>query len=570
MLPKRLRAFAKPSEPKAWMYFLAIAATFIFFVIGARYVDYPDEYVNVLAGQRILDGALPYRDYWDHHLPGAWYIASAILVFAGKSFALFRLIYALVVFASFAALAKWMYRRSREIFPYYLAFMTLYPLAGLYFWFHLYLADSLAIWFFSLSFWILFVLTHESKQTLRSLALTSVLVFLMIFCSTSYLYMGLGLYGWICYLAFRISSGRKRISAGLKLIGAFAAPYLVWAAYLALTGTLDDMYFANFVYNTKYYISINNFDRSGGFNPIKFPLVLAANFYEGYLPLLSKIKHFDLYLPIHTMAALGTLTLLILLLQRSLILGAFFLVIMTFSAPRSDIQVYKETDYQVSMFLIVGAASAMMALYLLRTIERRDLSDDLKRATRFVLGVFALFTLVFLLVNAYSKAHQMYIQKLPMIANRGFIAESINEILEPGQTSFIGPYEPQEFFYLNTRFAGRHPSLLPQFREGDELRASFLADIERQNPALVVYRQEASVFGTPSLEFGAFFLEWMQSRYTRLEKVPGIEVLRNPTNANLRSDLYLRNDIKENLLQTMQAKGFITINPVEKDEKNPK
>ena len=569
MLFKRLKSF-RPRGANEWVYFLVFALVFIFFMVGTRYVDFPDEYVNVLAGKSILRGGLPYRDFWDHHLPGAWYIASALLLFSGKSFVVFRLLYALIVFVSFGALARWIYRRAPDIFPYYLGFLLMYPLAGLYFWFHLYLADSLAVWFFSLAFWMIFVSWSQQKTRITSLYAASALVFLMIFSSTTYLYIGMGLYGWIALLAHQTSEHRPRwnmfhrharswVWSLLKLIGVFAAPYVLYGLYVAVTGSWGDMLFANFTYNTTYYISIPNFVRGAGFNPIVFATTLAANFYEGYLPLLSKIKHLDLYLPIGTMAGLGTLLMLILLAKRNILVGVLYLVILTFSAPRSDVESYKETDYQMSMFLVLGMASTMMVLYMMRKLDGHGLEQDLKRLGRVVLAVFALFTFVFLGVNMYNKAYQMYTQKLPMIHNRGFTAEFFDDVLDPGQQYFVGPYEPQDLFYPATDYIGKHPSLLPQFREGAELRASFIADMERIDPAVVVYRQEASVFGTPSLEFGEFFLDWMSDKYTRLEKIDDVEVLRSPSTFSMSSDLYLRKDIQADLLNRLEEKGYVKV-----------
>jgi hypothetical protein len=71
----------------------------VIFLIGSRYVDYPDEYVNLLGGRILLHGGLPYRDFWDHHLPGAWFGAAFLLFFSGGSFVLFRVLWALFAWA---------------------------------------------------------------------------------------------------------------------------------------------------------------------------------------------------------------------------------------------------------------------------------------------------------------------------------------------------------------------------------------------------------------------------------------------------------------------------------------
>src|SRR3990167_2615173 len=114
----------------------------LLFILNSAYISYPDEFINLLGGVSINQGLLPYVQFFDHHVPFAWYLASFFLLFSFKSFILFRLYFAIFTFLIF----------------------FIYPLAGLYYWFHLYLADSLAILFFSVSFWILITQTFSKNR----------------------------------------------------------------------------------------------------------------------------------------------------------------------------------------------------------------------------------------------------------------------------------------------------------------------------------------------------------------------------------------------------------------------
>lgn len=535
---------------------LFVALSLIAFLVGARYVDYPDEYVNLLGGQSILRGSLPYVDFWDHHLPGAWFGSAILLALSGGSFVLFRVLWALFSWGLLVGVS-FLIPKKHELRPYYMGFVALYPMVALYFWLHLFLADGIAALFFSASFWLIIAQwtdTHVNRSGVR-LVVAAFLTFAMIFASATYVYMAAGLYLMIAYLWLS-----KRVGGILTLVGYVLLPYVLFELYLLLTGSFADFYFANIVYNSTYYISIPNYVRGEHFNPIKFALTLVSNFYDGYLPLLSKIKHLDLYLPVATLSGLATLVLGILLLFSAPIMGVAYIVLLSFSAPRSNISAYKETDYQMGMFIVLGMASSAVLLFLLRRIRAGEVVGDVLRVVRGIVFVFAVATVMFLGFNTYSKAFQMYTQKLPSIHNRGFTAEFFDEILYPGDTYFAGPYEPQDLFYTKvTPFAGRHPSLLPQFREGDVLRESFIRDMERLNPTLIVYKHEASIFGTPAMEFGAFFVEWMKPAYRSIETIEGVEVLKTPSSFNMKSDLYLRRDQQKELLQKLEEKGYIQI-----------
>ena len=150
------------------------------FLVTSRYVDYPDEYINLLAGKTLLAGGLPYKDFWDHHLPFAWYSGALMLLVTGQSFVKTRLLWALVQFGAFAALFRWIKNSHHTLTKPFMAFFFVYPAMALYYWFHLFLADSLAVLFFSLSFWILLAETFAKSRSVRSLYVSSLLVFCMV------------------------------------------------------------------------------------------------------------------------------------------------------------------------------------------------------------------------------------------------------------------------------------------------------------------------------------------------------------------------------------------------------
>lgn len=533
---------------------LFFVAVFCLFVVTSRYVDYPDEYINLLAGKTLLAGGLPYKDFWDHHLPFAWYSGALLLFVTGQSFVKTRLLWALVQFGSFAMLYRWIAKRHHSLLKPFQAFFLIYPALALYFWFHLFLADSLAVFFFSIAFWMLLAETFAKTRSVKSLFASSLLVFCMVMSSATFLYMAVVLYLWHAYLLHW-----KPSRAMLSLIGWSMLPYGLFFGFLIVTNTWNEFYFANFVYNTTYYISIPNYVRGAHFNPFKFSLTLIANFLDGYLPLLTQMKHLDLYLPVGTMAGLGTLSLVAVFFAKDWILGALFFFLLALSAPRSNLQSFHETDYQSAMFLVLGLISSVISLWhLYEHTAKEEWRADFQRVTRFVLTLFFVFTSIFLIANSFQVGYKLYTQKFPSIHNGGPAAQFIDEILNDGDYYFVGPYEPQESFYVvKGRWTGKHPSLLPQFREGAELRASFLSQFNQHPPKVVIYKQSASIFQTPALEFGKFFLDWMKGSYTPLEKVKGVEVLKNPTGVDLKADLHIRTEDLPQVLTALKNNGYI-------------
>ncbi len=536
---------------------LIYVVIFLLFVLNSAYVSYPDEFINVLGGVSINQGLIPYVNFFDHHVPFAWYLASFFLIFSFKSFILFRLYFAIFTFLILFILAKWIKKKNEDLYLYYLGFFFVYPLAGLYYWFHLYLADSLAILFFSVSFWILITQTFsKNRDDIKPLIASSFFVFLMCFSSLTFVYLGVALYLWHVYLI-----GFTKLKKLAIFLIYSVSPYVLYIGYLFATNSFKEFYFANLTYNTELYISIPNYVRGSNFNPPKFAATVVYNFLQGYMPLLSKIKHLDLYLPTGVLAGMSSFVLFFLFFAKDWILGIIYFFILSFSAPRSGLKTFDETDYQSGLFLTLGFASAFIVLYMLRNLKKENnIFEDLKRVSRFLIAVFLIFTTVFLISNFYGKYFLRYTQQMPSIYDSSQTKDLLSSLIEDKDYFWIGPYEPNEIFYAGKgKIPGKYPTLLPQFRENETLKTEFIKQFENNTPKVIIYKNQASIFNTPALEFGKFFMEWMSDKYTQLEDIKEARLLKNPSFFDLKSDLFLLNKNKEDLLKKLESAGYIKL-----------
>lgn len=532
---------------------IILLLTLTIFLVNCSYLAYPDEFVNLLAGQAINLGKIPYSQFFDHHMPFAWYLASFFLRFSFRSFILFRYYWVIFIFLVLLATGFWIRKKHHSFHPYYLIYMLFYSLASVYHWFHLYLADSLAVLFVSTIFWILIVQTLTKKTDFKMILITSGLTFLLIFSSLTYIYMALIFYIWQVYLiGFQI----KKI---LKYLAIVILPYGIYFIYLLMTKSLSDFYFANFVYNTKLYMDIPNYVKGRFFNPLKFGLTLIYNFYNNYLPFLTKLRDFDLYQPTGMLAALGSISLLILLTIKYPLVGLIYFLLLSFSAPRSSAFLFKETDYQVTVYLIFGFISSLITLYLGKVNQYKEVVvNDLKRLVNLILVIFLIFVFIFLAMNTYSKYYLRYTQKMPGIYDLAYTADFIDDLVKDNEYFWIGPYDPNEIFYVkNGKLPGKFISLMPQFAEDESMRKSFLSQFEANPPTIIILRQEESLFMTPMLEFSQFFIDWMKGKYFRIEEIPEVQVIKSPSSINIRRDVWIRTDQKEEILSRMKEKGYL-------------
>jgi hypothetical protein len=536
-----------------WLIFLVILGVF---VCNGLYVSYPDEYVNLLAGKVINSGHLPYKEFFDHHLPFAWYFGAFLLKVTFNNYVLFRIAWATFAFVLLLAVGLYIKRTNREMYPYYRFFFFLYPFFTVYFWLHLYVADALAVLFFSASFWITLNETFRDKRSIFMLMIGSFLNFALIFSSLTFIYLTAALYIWQMYLILRDNWKSKDIIAYLVVT---AFPYVYFGLNLLATGTLKDFYIANYYYNNTFYVHIKNYTPGGGFNPIKLGGAIIHNFYDDYLPLLTKIKYLDLYLPILTLSALSTLLLLIYFFIENKFLFVFYFIILSFSAPRSNITQYAETDYQAGMFLTLGLLSSFVVLYLAQKKQYVEKTFNfVKNAGVGLMAIFLLFTSIFLIKNTYDKAFLRYIAFMPGISNHSFVANFADEILKPGEYFWIGPYEPNhEYEVENGILPGKFPTLLPQFRESEYFSKQFIAQFEENPPVFLIFKHESSIFMTPADQFGKFFIEWMKGKYVTIEMLPGYEQVKSPTEFTLKGDLYINVNHQEEILQRLMDAGYV-------------
>lgn len=527
---------------------------FALFITNTLYVSYPDEFVNIFGGVFINQGKIPYSQFFDHHLPLAWYLAAVILRVSAGSFVLFRLWWGIALFAVLFVLSLIIRRENSSMYPYYMAFFLLYPCIAVYFWLHLYLADSLAVLWFSVVFWLLLSQTYKPVVKEKILIISSIATSFLVFSSLTYIYLALVLYVWQVYL---LNRHKIRLFETLRFVLISCVPYVLFVLFLVVTGSWKDFYISNVVYNTEHYISIPNYTRGRFFNPIKFALTLLFNFHQHYVPLLTQIKDFDLYTPIAITLGWGSFMLFAVLAVEHPIVAVLFFFVLSFSAPRSDIRQLDETNYQAGMFIMLGFAASFIALWRMNFLKLvQTYAKDAYRVAQVILVFFLLFSSLFLVKNTYEKWYLRYTQKMPGIYDLSYTADFLAKVLPQNDYYWIGPYEPhEEFFVKNGRLPGKYITLLPQFRESEYFTRTFLEQFKTHPPTIIIFKHLASIFGTPSEQFGAFFLQWLDKYYVRLND-QSLEGINSPSSFDINTDLYIRKDKTKEVLLLLQQNGY--------------
>ena len=141
---------------------------------------------------------------------------------------------------------------------------------------------------------------------------------------------------------------------------------------------------------------------------------------------------------------------------------------------------------------------------------------------------------------------------MPSIIDRSDIATFMNSILRDDDYYWVGPYQPEDAFFIEKgQLPGRYFHLLPQFKESEFFKNDFIAQFEKNRPKYIVYRHDASIFMTPADEFGDYFIEWMDGKYVLLKNMKDIEIVKSYDAFDINGELYILKSEQEELVQRL-------------------
>lgn len=550
---KHIQTLLKKDTEKPLVLLILLAG--ILFVINAGYVSYPDEFVNLLGAKFILNGRLPYTGFFDHHMPFAWILGSGIMFFSFKSFVIFRFLWTAVMFLTLFLTSEHIRKIYPQMYKSFMLFFVLYPLIAVYSWLHVYLADSLSALWVSVALWLLLSTTYAKKNQFKTLIYISLSIAALVLSSMTYVYVAMFLYLWLGYIAWN----KLNFSSALKITGISLIPYVLFGAFLFITGTWSEFWHSNFVYNTSVYIDIPNYTKGRFFNPLKFLLTLIFNFHETYLVHVISIRNPNLFLPLASLLAWSTFVMLFVLFFENKIVWILYFLMLSVSAPRSDLRNIKETDYQAAVYIIIGITSGLVVLWRMdKTKLKNEFLDLFRKVAGLLLVALFIFTFIFLTKNMYDKAYKRYTQVIPGIYDLPDTRNFADQILGPDEKYWIGPYEPHEIFYIPVeQLPGKFPTLLLGFRQNEKIKKEFINQFEDTQPTLIILKNDASMFGTGVADFGDFFFDWLKKDYVRIEDIGTYHMLKSPTAFRVDLDLFIRKDKADEVIEKLVNLGYI-------------
>lgn len=206
-----------------------------------------DEADNFLSAKMILDGSMPYADFFSHHMPTTYFLGIIFYVLGNGDPLGFRVVFAATLFAwliwNFWLIRKYASKTAAALY------VLLVGLAHGLLLQHMMLAETFI--FFSVTSIIvalLFVPAERPKQK-KWLWTLSVLLASIPLLALSYIYVAIILY---IFLLMRIYKGSTKKQL-LGYVAIAAVPYILFGLYVVGTGITREFVFSNLRFNALYY-----------------------------------------------------------------------------------------------------------------------------------------------------------------------------------------------------------------------------------------------------------------------------------------------------------------------------
>lgn len=554
--------------------FLHGALLFLFllfaFLVNGLHESYPDEFDNILGGWNILQGNTLYSNFFTHHGPSAYFLASLVELISGNSFVRFRIVYSVALLAFFG-FSFWYFRRSlgSHISRFFPLFLIFFAVGATYFWGHMLLADNIAGILLSLAIGlIVFKSLRKLPISKGDLVFINIMVFISILSSLTYLYLVLILYPYVIFEYFSSNNlSFKRVINYLYPSIAVPLPYIIFAIYLVISGSFGDYVYQNFTFNQSYYIY--NYPRAPGetfINPLRFAIIIAHSFLMNFSELLIQIKDFNFDFPFNITLAVGNLALFIyLFVKKKYKILIFVILMLIYANGRSNPQTSGERDYQSAVYIIT---TFIFCAYLIYSLYE-ELSSNLEYRKKLIFTSLLLLVFVYWFANFQflsrkfiDRAFQKYMGNAPLIYDRPQIAPIMNTILTQEDYTWIGPFEFEELFYTKIPNASQYQIFNPGMGRSERIHNGLIEDFEQTKPKLVWFDKKFYILGENPEKYGQKFISYMNENYFTLldyrrgdKKYVSVKPIDQRT--DIETKLYIRNENADEIIGKLVESGII-------------
>ena len=481
--------------------FLMLVSACAFFS-NIFYLPAFDDMDNLLSGKLIIEGLVPYRDFFSHHSAGMYYLSALIYPFTQNSVFTYRLIFNVILFALLLLLSVMIKKRVNARSA--SAFLLLASFGHSIAFAHLPLGESIISLLFPITILIIWLKPIKQILSLKSILLLSILLFLIPFFSFSYLIPTLIIYMTIVLEQFLASakSLQDKVIHFLKISSIFALPYLLYFLFLFASGSLKDFIYDLLKFNANYYapmvgevggniirtlvaIVLRNLSQLSTLglnltNPLYFTQILLVIGY-GYFVYAS-------WLSGKKLLAVSVSALFIFLNPRTNLFNHPAIA----SSP-AELAQHASVYFFTAIFLGICAFGIM---------KSKDKVNKIHKSVAFLFYAILSLTIIGIWSN---RMNEVFIEKKSLnyysysasLANNS-IATVINKLLTPKDSAWIGPDQFSSYLFLEPKRATHFTFYLPWIDQSQKLRSDFIHQLNNDKPKIIYFGKYNAVTYTYS------------------------------------------------------------------------
>lgn len=528
-------------------------------------MSFTDEYDNLLGGSLINKGALLYKDFFSNHGPVAYYLAAGIETFSQKNFFNFRVIYQLLIQSGEVLFIYYIFRKYGLKETVVLAvFFIITAISANFFFGYLLVADNLAGIFLTSAYILVFYdLFKNNSQNLYSVFTVSLLCFLALFTSYTYIFVVISLYLFLLLYYFSKTDNRSRKNL-IKVGAVTAMPYLLLGLYLLLTKDWTDFYFQTVTFNKEYYV----YGEAGkAKNIFELGYLLMVKIVSKYKDLIFSFNQFNLQFPfMPTLLLSNTLLWLYLLITKRIKLLLFSFLCVIYTNSRNEPFGPGPLDFHSSSYIFMSLFNGVFMLFNIGSFLRTRVNTLIKllfMSVSFVLIVYSISFVQFFYNRWWWIMEDKLTSRQPLYQIHP-VSYYSDLLINEDDYYLIGPYDPASNFYSKAKSASRYYYLMPAMDKVPRIIEELIMDINKNKPKIIVYHTEMHILG---VEPGKDFIHFLRKDYINLEDLKTYQNLKytpifkfvSEFDYDLERHFFIRKDNLNQMLTKMNSLGYIEI-----------
>ena len=477
-LSSRMGRPSAPSQMHVWVRYLLVALCSVLYLLPfLRVLSWQGDEGTLLTGAvRVLEGQVPYRDFFEVMGPGTFYWLAAFLKIFGTTWAATRI--CMLVTATATTLL--MFHLSRRLG----AAKTVLPLI-------LFIPASYEFWTMN---------THHTASTLFGLLSFTAFLRWMDTRNAAMLFLagaGAGITtlflqpkGVLLCLAFFVlvflNCREKRMRAVLWLSGGYAVVLTSIVVLYALSGGLHDLLYANVVWPLTNYSDINNVPYGQGFHD--YWKMFSGSFALVGPPVAAKLIAAGFSLPFVAIAGLPVALAALGFFGRRQFFGGLFLPYWLVGAALWLAEVHRK---DLPHLVFGSPVLVILAVHLCQRMSGRWVAPLLGLVTTCAAMLGMSNTLVGLLSShaQYSRRGVVY----SSLAEPDPTLSFTNQHVRAGEQLFVYPYSPQYYFFTATQNPTRY-SILMYYMNTEGQFQDAVKSLERGRVRYVIWDQSFARF----------------------------------------------------------------------------